>query len=285
MLKQRVITAIVLAALFLGALFGLPAGYFPFFMGIVVLIGAWEWSNMSGFPQVWKRLAYCGAIFALMVGASAYFGFAGEARPALDKGSVRDLLVAGCAWWALALLLVQGYPSSAILWGHKALRLVMGVLVLVPAWVALVYLRQQSYGAPLVLLLILVVALADSGGYFAGRRFGKHKLALAVSPGKTWEGFFGGLLTNVLLALVLSYTLKLDLLLALAVIVPTSLVSVLGDLLESMVKRHAGVKDSGSILPGHGGILDRIDGITASAPVFALAILASNVLGQGGLVN
>ncbi len=285
MLKQRIITALVLVAIFLGALFGLPAGYFPFFMGAVVLIGAWEWANMSGFQQLWSRLAYSLAILALMVGASAYFGFSGEARPALDKGSVRDLLIIGCAWWALALLLVQGYPSSAILWGHRFLRLLMGVAVLVPAWVALVYVRQQAYGAPLVLMLILVVALADSGGYFAGRRFGKHKLAPAVSPGKTWEGFVGGLLTNVVLALVLSQVLVVSLWLSLAIIVPTSLVSVLGDLLESMVKRHAGVKDSGSILPGHGGILDRIDGITAGAPVFALALLATNVLGQGGLVN
>jgi len=285
MLKQRVITAIILAALFLGALFGLPAGYFPFFMGGVVLIGAWEWARMSGFGRAPSRLVYSCALVLLMVGAAAYFGFAGEAKPTLDQASVRDLLVAGCAWWALALLLVQGYPTSAILWGHRILRLVMGVLVLVPAWVALVYVRQQSYGALLVLLLILVVALADSGGYFAGRRFGKHKLAPAVSPGKTWEGFVGGFLANCLLALALSLSLKLNLLLALVVILPTSLVSVLGDLFESMIKRHAGLKDSGNILPGHGGILDRIDGITAAAPVFALAILATNVLGQGAVVN
>lgn len=281
MLKQRVITALVLAIIFLLALFGLPAGYFSFFIGAVLLVGGWEWAKMSGFGNTLPRLVYCFGLLCLLIAASAYFGFAGEARPALDKGSIRDLLLVGCGWWAIALLLVQGYPSSAILWGSPWVRLVMGIAVLVPAWVALVYLRQQDYGAWLVLLLILVVALADSGGYFAGRRFGKRKLALAVSPGKTWEGFAGGLAANLLLTAILCGLLAIDWRLALAVIIPTSLVSVLGDLLESMVKRHAGVKDSGSILPGHGGILDRVDGITAGAPVFALAILATDILGRG----
>lgn len=281
MLRQRVITALVLAIIFLVALFGLPAGYFSFFIGAVLLVGGWEWAKMSGFGNTLSRLVYCLGLLGLLIAASAYFGFAGEARPALDKGSIRDLLLVGCGWWAIALLLVQGYPSSAILWGNPWVRLVMGIAVLIPAWVALVYLRQQAYGAWLVLLLILVVALADSGGYFAGRRFGKHKLAPAVSPGKTWEGFVGGLVTNLLLTAILCSVVTIDWRLALAVVVPTSLVSVLGDLLESMVKRHAGVKDSGHILPGHGGILDRVDGITAGAPVFALAILATDILGRG----
>lgn len=281
MLKQRVITALVLAVIFLAALFGLPAGYFSFFIGAVLLVGAWEWANMSGMGHRLQRLAYCVVLLVLLIAASTYFGFAGEARPALDKGSIRDLLLLGCGWWAIALLFVQGYPSSAILWGNRWLRLLIGVAVLIPTWVALVYLRQQEYGAWLVLLLILVVALADSGGYFAGRRFGKHKLAPAVSPGKTWEGFLGGLGINLLLAIFLSLALDINWLLVFAVIVPTSLVSVLGDLLESMVKRHAGVKDSGNILPGHGGILDRVDGITAGAPIFALALLATDILGKG----
>ncbi len=281
MLKQRVITALILAAIFLAALFGLPAGYFSFFIGVVVLIGAWEWANLSGFAAIWQRSIYVVAILSLLVGASVYLGFEGEASPRLNDGAIRDLLLIGCGWWALALLLVQGYPSSALLWGHKWLRLLMGLVVLIPTWVALVYVRQQINGAWLVLVLILVVAVADSGGYFAGRRFGRHKLAPAVSPGKTWEGFAGGFIANCVLALVLSKVLGVGLVGMLLLIVPTSLVSVLGDLLESMVKRHAGVKDSGSILPGHGGILDRVDGITAGAPVFAMALLATGVFSSG----
>ncbi|WP_052417084.1 phosphatidate cytidylyltransferase [Cellvibrio mixtus] len=284
MLKQRVITALILAAIFLAALFGLPSGYFSFFIGAVVLIGAWEWANLSGFSAIWQRSLYVLVILALMVGASVYLGFEGEASPRLNNEAIRDLLLIGCGWWALALLLVQGYPSSALLWGHKGLRLLMGLVVLIPTWVALVYVRQQVNGAWLVLLLMLVVAVADSGGYFAGRRFGRHKLAPAVSPGKTWEGFAGGFIANCLLALILSQALGLGLIGILLVIMPTSLVSVLGDLLESMVKRHAGVKDSGSILPGHGGILDRVDGITAGAPVFAMALLATGVFSSGASV-
>lgn len=275
MLKQRVITALVLAIIFIAALFGLPAGYFSFFVGAIVLIGAWEWACLAGFPSRWQRALYALFILVVLLLASFYLGFEGEASPNLDADAIRELLIAGCIWWAIALLLVQGYPSSALLWGHKILRLLMGLLVLIPTWVALVYVRQQEAGAWLVLLLMLIVAMADSGGYFAGKRFGKHKLASAVSPGKTWEGFAGGFIANCVLALILSLTLELSLLLMLVLVVPTSLVSVLGDLLESMLKRHAGIKDSGTILPGHGGILDRVDGVTAAAPVFALALLAS----------
>jgi phosphatidate cytidylyltransferase len=277
MLKQRVITAFVLAAIFLAALFGLPAGYFSFFVGVVVLIGAWEWSNLSGFALRWQRSIYAFSVLALLIAASVYFGFEGEASPRLKEGAIRDLLLIGCGWWALALLLVQGYPSSSLLWGNRWLRLLMGLVVLIPTWVALVYVRQQTNGAWLVLMLILIVAVADSGGYFVGRKFGRHKLAPAVSPGKTWEGFAGGFFANCLLALLLGYLLDAEWLLMLALVVPTSLVSVLGDLLESMVKRHAGVKDSGHILPGHGGILDRVDGITAGAPVFAMALMATHI--------
>ena len=283
MLKQRVITALILAVIFVAALFGLPAGYFSFFIGAVLLVGAWEWASLAGFSARWQRTLYVLFNFIVLFWVSAYLGFEGEASPDLNRASIQELLVGGCVWWALALLLVQGYPSSALLWGHKALRLLMGLLVLIPTWVALVYVRQQEAGAWLVLLLMLIVAMADSGGYFAGKRFGKHKLAPAVSPGKTWEGFSGGLIANCLLATVLSVSLEVDLLLMLVLVVPTSLISVLGDLLESMLKRHAGIKDSGVILPGHGGILDRVDGVTAAAPVFALALLGTGAFSAAGL--
>lgn len=126
-----------------------------------------------------------------------------------------------------------------------------------------------------MLLIVAVVACADIGGYFAGRRWGKRKLAPAVSPGKTWEGFLGGVCFNFLLSLVVWGLVGGNYFMLLAIILPASLASVLGDLFESMLKRHRGIKDSSALLPGHGGVLDRVDGLTAAAPVFALALLST----------
>lgn len=280
MLKQRVITALVLVAVFLTAVFYLPVPLFSMFTAIIVLLAAWEWSDMAGFGQRWQRLAYVVFIAVIIFLVAIYLGISLLASGIeTDVLKYRNLLVVGCAWWALALLLVQGYPSSAILWGAPVTRVLMGILVLVPTWVAFTYVRAQPNGAWLVLLIVAVVASADIGGYFVGRRWGKRKLKPAVSPGKTWEGFFGGVSANVILTLVLWLITGSSFLMLLAIILPTSLVSVLGDLLESMIKRHRGIKDSGALLPGHGGVMDRVDSLTAAAPVFALALLASGWTG------
>jgi phosphatidate cytidylyltransferase len=248
------------------------AAYFPLFMAALFLMGAWEWAYLSSFGKFWQRALYVLVVALVLLGMGCLVGlYYGE----LNSVFVKQLLIVAGAWWSLALLLVQGYPSSAILWGHPFVRLLMGVLVLAPAWLALIYVHSQPQGVWLVLLMVAIVATADIGGYFTGRRFGKHKLAPAVSPGKTVEGFLGGLLSNILLASVVAYFSASNLWILLAIVVPASLFSVLGDLVESMVKRQVGAKDSGAILPGHGGILDRIDSITAAAPVFALALLIS----------
>jgi phosphatidate cytidylyltransferase len=275
MLRQRVITAIVLTAVFLAALFWLSLTHFTLFIGAVVLIGAWEWANLSSCGALWQRIAYVIFIATILMLVCWVIGFCTAAQQGFNLSVVKLLLIVAVGWWALALLLVQGYPTSAILWGHPILRLLMGVLVLVPTWLALVYVRFQPQGAWLLLMITGIVAAADIGGYFTGRKFGKRKLAPSVSPGKTLEGFAGGLVANLALGALLAWLTGSNICLLLAVVIPTSLFSVLGDLLESMVKRHAGVKDSGVILPGHGGILDRVDSITAAAPVFALALLAS----------
>ncbi|MES2672901.1 MAG: phosphatidate cytidylyltransferase [Pseudomonadota bacterium] len=272
MLKQRVITALVLTTLLLTILFAASATYFPWLIAVVFLIGAWEWAYLSSFGNFRQRALYTLLVALVLYGIGCLAGLhSGDLNPVF----IKQLLITACIWWSLALLLVQGYPSSAILWAHPLVRLLMGVLVLAPTWLALIYVHSQPQGVWLVLLVIAIVAAADIGGYFAGRRFGKHKLAPAVSPGKTVEGFLGGLLSNVLLASVVAYFSAANLWILLAIVVPASLCSVLGDLVESMVKRQAGAKDSGTILPGHGGILDRIDSITAAAPVFALALLIS----------
>ncbi|WP_051234839.1 phosphatidate cytidylyltransferase [Marinimicrobium agarilyticum] len=279
MLKQRVLTAIVLAAVFLLALIYLPGPLFSAFAATVTLIGAWEWANLSGWTRAWQRALYVLLAGFVMVSAAYYLEIhtLPEAGGALDESqrlAFRNILVAGCLWWAVALLWVQGYPSSALLWHSRWMRALMGVLVLIPAWAGLSFLRVQENGAWLLVLLLAVVACADIGGYFTGRRWGRRKLAASVSPGKTWEGFAGGVVANLLLAVLIGLFWKGGLLFWLAIIVPTSLVSVLGDLLESMVKRERGIKDSSALLPGHGGVLDRVDSLTSAAPVFALALLA-----------
>ena len=157
----------------------------------------------------------------------------------------------------------------------------MGALVLLPPWLSVVYLLSYDIGRLLLLGMVVVVAFADIGAYFAGKRFGRRKLAPAVSPGKSWEGFWGGFLLCQLTAVAASLLLpipQLSLVGLMAIVACSSLASVLGDLVESMVKRHRGVKDSGVLLPGHGGFLDRIDGITAAAPVFALGLILAGWL-------
>lgn len=281
MLKQRVITAIILTIVFLSALFSLSLSGFALFIAGVVLVGAWEWSNLSSLGSFAQRSAYACFIAVVLVATTWSTDLLSVEQSGLNLGVIKLILLLSIGWWIVALLLVKTYPSSSAFWGRPAIRLIMGVFVLVPTWLALVYVRAQPQGAWLVVMIAGIVAAADTGGYFSGRKFGKHKLAPAVSPGKTLEGFVGGLFSNLLLAGLVAYLSGSNFLLLLAIVLPTSLFSVLGDLLESMVKRFAGVKDSGVILPGHGGILDRVDSITAAAPVFALTLIVSGwVMGQ-----
>lgn len=269
LLKQRVLTAIVLAAVFLAALFGLPSPWFALFASAIILLGAREWANLAACSRIWALL-YTAAIAAALAGLFGGFGFA---TGVVDVDPVKAVLLSACIWWAVALVWVQGYPSSALLWGSSPVRLLMGVFVLVPAWLAISWLVSLDGGHWYVLVVILTVVCADIGAYFSGRAFGRRKLAVDVSPGKTWEGFAGGiLLVLVVISVVIALSPSQRHLWWQWALVEffTVLASVLGDLLESMVKRQRGIKDSGSLLPGHGGILDRIDSMTAALPVFTL---------------
>ncbi len=274
MLKQRVITAVIMAGLFLSALAFLPLPGLAVFFGIVMCLGAWEWSGLSG----WEHSAARG-FYVVLVGAALAFLYHYcnlGAEPVQEE--IQPLLGVACLWWSFALLWVKGYPASAVLWRARITRSVMGLLILAPGWLSAVYLLSQSFGTSLMIVLVLVVAAADIGAYFAGKRFGRHKLSALVSPGKTWEGFWGGVAACALLGVVLWYLLPgesahIGLISVMVVVIITGLASVIGDLTVSMVKRESGVKNSGSLLPGHGGLLDRLDSLCGAAPVFALGLL------------
>ncbi|MGH8493462.1 MAG: phosphatidate cytidylyltransferase [Moraxellaceae bacterium] len=261
-LKQRVITAVLLLPVVIWCIFFAPtAATFAAFAGAIVLVAAWEWTGMLGWQKTAVRAAYVLALAAALL--VLRFPALAEFQPVLYMLSV--------AFWLLALRLVMGYPANAALWARGLLLAPLGLLLLLPAWLGLVTLHAAS---PWWLMyLFLLVWGADTGAYFAGRAFGRHKLAPSVSPGKTLEGFAGGLLLTMTLAVAVAVWrdlagVRLAAFLGLSLL--TVLASVLGDLFESMVKRHAGIKDSGTIFPGHGGALDRIDSLTAAAPVFAL---------------
>lgn len=268
MLRQRVATAFVLLFVILGAIFALPSSLFDLFIALVIGLAIWEWSTLA-IPESTPGRAGYTALLIVLIALVTH----------LHVPYVAVLLL-GCCFWLCALVLVCLFPSGRHLWGSRAALVVIGLPLFLPGWLALLTLRAQDYFAFHILLLLGLVAAADIGAFFAGRAFGKHKLAPRVSPNKTLEGFIGGLLACCLLMVVAALvfidrqvTLAMPhwgkLLLAALVISGSSVV---GDLFESMIKRFRNVKDSGNLLPGHGGILDRIDGLTAAAPVYALLL-------------
>ena len=272
MLKQRIITGLILLALIVSSIVYLPAPQLAAVFAVFVLLAAWEWADMAGLKSAPARLMYTGVVLAFIALAGWSSKVLAE-QPDIEQ--LRNILGLGCLWWSIALLWVKSYPGSASLWGSVVARSVMGLLVLVPAWLALVYLRVHELGIALIGVLIALVIAADVGAYFAGRAFGKAKLAPAVSPGKSWAGFWGGLACSlaIVCAAWLIADIQVNIYGVLVIALFTSLASVLGDLVESMVKRHRGIKDSGRLLPGHGGFMDRLDSLTAAAPVFALGVL------------
>ena len=266
MLKQRIITALILAPLALWAILALQNDNLSLILAIIFSLGAWEWSRLVGLECHLWRIAYT-AIFPVVF----FFLY-----PLLSEGTwAQFILTLAIVWWVMALGSVLTYPRSEALWKNSAVaRAIAGPFVLIPSWGALSLLHSE-YGPGYFILLMLIIWGADSGAYFAGSAFGKHKLAPKVSPGKSWEGVIGGLLTAIAVAAIATQWLDTVGALAgfLALVVITVFISVLGDLTESLFKRVMAIKDSGGILPGHGGILDRIDSLTAAAPIFTLGLL------------
>ncbi|WP_158774926.1 phosphatidate cytidylyltransferase [Cobetia sp. L2A1] len=266
MLKQRIITALILAPLALLGLFGLDGAPFAVFTGGVVMLGAWEWANLSGVRAGAARLIFPLALMALMLLAWL-----------ADDSHARWPLYLAALAWANNLRWVMRYPVASQEWHATGVRLAVGMLALLPTWFGFIQLKAS--GGEWLLYVLLMVWAADIGAYFSGKRFGKRKLAPRVSPGKSWEGVYGGLVATGLLATGYALSGFADWLPLLLVTLGVTAASVLGDLLESMFKRERKMKDSSQLLPGHGGVMDRIDSLTAAVPLFSL--LLPWILGGG----
>ena len=265
MLKSRIATALIIAPLALAAVFLLPPQAFASFMALIVLMAAWEWTAMMRLVSRTQCTVYMLAVlFAIVVGQ--------KMLPYFEQA----IFFVAAIWWLVATVLVMLYPRARALWCGRVSKGVVGFLVLVPTWAAMVYIRELDQGPWLIVYMFLLVWGADTGAYFAGKRFGKRKLMPRVSPAKSWAGIGGASVTVLLVTMATQKYLHFSQNLSFGIYILALVllfVSVVGDLTESMFKRQCGIKDSGSILPGHGGIMDRIDSLTAAAPVFALCLI------------
>lgn len=255
MLRTRLITAVISLAILGAVIFAVPAVVALSVLGLLVLAGAWEWSGFLGLAATSGRISYVALIAAMMAAMTFVIPEQSEL-----------LLGAACVWWLAAFMWTFFFPTPI----PAAVRWVCGALVLVPLFVALQVLYRLD---PLLLLFsLLIVWAADVGAYFVGRRFGRVKLAPSISPGKTWEGVFGGLIVVVILTVVWAHFRDLGLAVLLPFCLGVAALSIVGDLTVSMFKRTAGLKDSGNLFPGHGGVLDRVDSISAAAPLFVIGV-------------
>lgn len=271
MLKQRIITGLILAPLVLCGVFLLEPIHFSWFFAAILTIAAWEWANLSSLTTQVVRVTYALLIAALLLKVIPHI-------------SVAWVLTVSVMWWIIASLLVMTFPGSSKYWKNPGVGVLLGLVVIIPMWKALVFIRDASFTPiesfnPLLLVLyiLLLVWAADVGAYFSGKAWGKSKLAPNVSPGKSWAGAWGGIAAAMLLGVVTSYLMGLSFSMSiqfLVITVITAMISIIGDLTESMFKRVRGIKDSSALLPGHGGVLDRIDSLLAAIPVFVFLLMS-----------
>lgn len=243
----------------------LPHALFSACVGLVILLGAREWARLCGLTRPVQSRGYV-ALVAILC-ASAWAWLATLAVP---------IAALGCAFWLLACALVAGAQRGRFDLGRgRGLRLLGGLVILVPAWSSMAYLQTGQAGSFQVLFLMALVWSADITAFFFGRAFGRTKLCPAVSPGKSVEGAVAGVTAALLLGIAVAISQNLpasSMVRFTLLVVVTATISIVGDLFESMLKRSANVKDSGTLLPGHGGVLDRIDSLTAAAPVYLLGL-------------
>lgn len=265
MLTTRIITALILGGAVTAAVLLLPTWVAGVILGVIFLAGAWEWAGLARLHGRIRAL-YVFVFLALMLSAPWWV---------LRSGAIAAALGIAVLWWIIALALVVTFPRKLPL---EAVA-VAGFAALVPAWASLTYLHGTSPRGPALTMTVLgIVWAADVGAYFTGRAIGRIKLAPRVSPGKTWEGVAGGLALAAAVAAFAAYWMHARVGTLVLIGVVTAFVSVLGDLTVSVCKRNVGLKDSGRLLPGHGGVMDRIDSLSAAAPVFLLGMASAGMI-------
>ncbi len=271
MTRTRVLAALVLTPIAIAAILLLPTPWMVALAAIVFLAGLWEWFRLADIDDTLARTVLLVVNMALMVAIV----WGSRTADGLSYVLLQIMIVVGAAWWLLAMLWLRHFDFASNHETHaRVFKLAAGTLAIVPAWCALAVLHgSEPDGHRWLFVALAIVWAADTGAYFAGRRFGKRKLAPRISPNKTVEGLLGGVASGLVVALAFApfagATLRELPAVALVAVVAV-LFSVVGDLFESLLKRHVGAKDSGDLIPGHGGVLDRIDGVVAALPVFAL---------------
>jgi len=274
MTRTRVLAALLMVPLAVGAVLLLPSPWLAALAALLLLVGLWEWLKLAGVDDTLPRTVLLILNLLLMV----LLVWASAGSPALFQ----IVVLVGVGWWCLALLWLRFFHFAADHDTHaRVFKLAAGTLAVVPAWCALCLIHSANFGTAAfgadighrwLLVALVIVWAADTGAYFAGRRFGRRKLAPQISPNKTVEGALGGVAAGVLVGIAGAWfagAASQWLLVALVAAI-TVVFSIAGDLFESLLKRHAGVKDSGDLIPGHGGILDRIDGVLPALPIFLL---------------
>jgi len=269
MLRQRVLTGLVLVAVLLGVMRGLPPIATVWLITVLVLIGAWEWAAFLGRGSPQARAVFTMVVAAALVACLYFYFYVSSTQ------FVHAVLAVALVWWLIAFLWVCLVPARV----PPLAAGLAGLLALVPCWLALFYVTYETQSTDWVLFRLALVWAADTGAFFAGRWLGRVPLAPRVSPKKTWEGVFGGMVVSALVAwLAANFLFTVDVWQFVLTCVAVVALSIVGDLTESMLKRAVGLKDSGNVFPGHGGMLDRIDSVTAAAPALVFALIGLQVI-------